>query len=201
MTDQCGRKVFLSNSTVPRDLVWGPQGHGCARRAGGSCCLSCSLSPPLQQPKAGCAVWWVWQLVLGCYRVRWHRQGSLWAFLGTARFLCTHQSDSQDAPDLRGQLPLDQKPHLGNPNPVISTQPGLASKPKPNVEIAYAYFKLVIPVCELVFVFLPQEPGVILTDLICLLGFGCRNNCWQPARPAPCSPTHSVDGTSSSNVV
>lgn len=38
----------------------------------------------------------------------------------------------------------------------LSTQPGLVSKP--DVEIAYAYFELVIPERALVFVFLPREP-------------------------------------------
>ena len=54
-------------------------------------------------------------------------------------------------------------------------QPGLASKP--DMEIVDAYFELAIPECALVFVFLLQEPWVFLTDLVCLLGFGCRNNC------------------------
>lgn len=57
----------------------------------------------------------------------------------------------------------------------LGTQPGFMSKP--NVEIAYANFALVIPECALVFVFLLQEIRVVSTDLIRLLGFGCRNNC------------------------
>lgn len=100
--------------------------------------------------------------------------GSHW--LGdTVSFLCTHQSCSQDAPVLTGQLPLDQKISLGNQKQMISlgTQPGFMSKP--NVEIAN--LALVIPECALVFVFLLQEIRVVSTGLICLLGFGCRNNC------------------------
>lgn len=108
----------------------------------------------------------------------WHRE-ALAGLGGTVSFLYTHQSGSQDAPVLTEQLLLDQKTYLGNPKTMISlsTQPGLMSKP--DVEIAYAYFELVIPECALVFVFLPQEPWVVLADLICLVGFGCRNNCWQ----------------------
>lgn len=62
----------------------------------------------------------------------------------------------------------------------LSTQPG--HTPKPDVEIADAYFELVIPEHALVFVFLPQEQWVYLTDLICLFDFGCRNNCRQLAQ-------------------
>lgn len=82
-------------------------------------------------------------------------------------------------PVIAGQLPLDQSTYSGNLKLMVNlcTQPGHTLKP--DVEIADAYFELVIPEHALVLVFLPQEQWVDLTDLICLFCFGCRNNCWQ----------------------
>lgn len=46
--------------------------------------------------------------------------------------------------------------------------------PKFDAENPCAYFKLFIPECALVFVFLTQKPWAVLADLICLLCSGCR---------------------------